>query len=470
MIVGGFTAWDWQEREIRDHWFDPKRAFFASPRLGKTIAAVGSIEKTNFERILVTGPLVCMPQWSSMFTAAGYNAVHDLYKCTVAQGTALLRALPKTGRHVIVVNDDKLAKLVEPILKWGPQAVIGDESHRWRGVSTVRARAARRICWHAQWVRILTGTPAPSHYGNLWGQMVALDKDAWGSSYEKFANEFLVRDAMFPSRVLMHKNVEELQMRLLRYATIVRREDVFGPDQYEYVTNPVELPDAARKLYNRLAKEWLLDAPFNLTTDNILVRIMRLRQIASGHLPLEGGAIQTIHNERIKQVVGDLEDIVASSEKSVIFHRFTWEGKQLEELIKLQFGAKFPIFTINGSNSARGTQTAAAFNTTPGSAVCIVQTQSGGVSISLCESQNAQFVSQDFNFDEEYQALSRVYKPGCRRTITYYPVAGTVDDYIAEMLDGKQNVHEAVRNADRRAMAFGNVRSRRSARIGKAAA
>ena len=47
------------------------------------------------------------------------------------------------------------------------------------------------------------------------------------------------------------------------------------------------------------------------------------------------------------------------------------------------------------------------------------------------------------------------------RTVTFYRVAGTVDDYIAEALASKQNVHEALMRADREALAYGTLRRRK---------
>ena len=157
-------------------------------------------------------------------------------------------------------------------------------------MSTKRGRIYRRLAWHADGVRILTGTPVPNHYGSLWGQMVGLDQTEWFGSYEAFAQRYLIRDSMFPSIIHGYQNEKELYAKIRRFATIVRREDVFGPDTWQEVRRAVRLPAKAAKTYYKLAKEWFIDEPVTLDVTHTLARMTRLHQLTSGFLPdLEGG-------------------------------------------------------------------------------------------------------------------------------------------------------------------------------------
>ena len=477
--------WEWQRAELSSYGLVPKRALFASPRLGKTRVAVEGVATvaSAFERNgrssefrgLWTGPRVTIDQSADVLAAAGVPVLKtwkttrksNVAPLTVAQIDEMLREMPS---GVLCINDDKLPFLVERLKKWAPQVVIGDESHRWRGVSTKRARAARRLCWQAKYVRLLTGTPAPSHYGNLWGQMVALDKrevDAggWGSSYEDFARHFLVRDSMFPSRVLAHVTTEQLQRLVLRDAGIYRREDIWGVDRYQIIERAVDMPAESWAIYDKLAKDWIIDSPAAISADNVLARMMRLRQIASGHLPNEQGDPIELHTAKIDAALADLYEPLNGGEHVAIFHRFRYEGEQMEAAVRAEF-PNVPVFTINGSNSARGKVTAEEFNAREGAAVIIVQTQSGGVGISLRTAAHSMFLSEDFNFDEEKQALDRVFEQVhgivIPRTVTYIRVAGSVDDYIATCKEQKRTIHDAVTNADRAAMVYGYIRRGRS--------
>jgi hypothetical protein len=442
--------WPWQQNELDTHGMTPKRAIFAAPRLGKTLLTVKTIKSWGLGRCLVACPLVVAPSWLAALTAEGFTVINAY------SGTAKTRIKAlETAQGVVVVNYDGLRLLIDDLIAWRPEGVIADESHVLASPSSGRARAFRRLAWRAKYVRLLTGTPAPNHLGNLWGQMVTLNKDEWGS-YEKFAQRYLIRDSMFPSRVLGHRNTDELQARVLGYATIVRREDAFGPDTWQTVVRRIDLPAKARAHYKALVKDWNLSEPEGeVNAEHILKRMIRLQQLAAGFLPAENGALLGVHRAKVDAVQADLDEIVASGEKAVIFHRFRWETA---EYVQAAIDAGAKVFHIDGDVPVEmRAQIVADFAAWQGSCVAVVQTQSGGVGISFAEATHALFPSRGFSFVDDEQARDRIYKPGARRCVTYYEADETIDSFIAKTLGQKRNVHEAITNADRRAIAFGYI-------------
>lgn len=448
----------WQRAEHAAHGTDPKRAEFASPRLGKSLVALAAALESGRDRILITAPLVACPQWARLVADCGITPV-ELYNCSTRVGGEALEQLAKTrGKtQVVVMNDDKLTWLYTELTHWLPQYIIGDESHRFAGVSTKRGRIYRRLCWEADGVRILTGTPVPNHYGSLWGQMVGLDRNEWFGSYEHFAQRYLIRDSMFPSIVIGYQNEKELYDKIRRYATVVRREDVFGPDTWQEVLRPVSLPAKAAKVYRKLAKEWFIDEPITLDVTHTLARMTRLHQLTSGFLPDPEGerAVLELHQAKREAILADLEQVVEDGEKAVIFHRFTAEGNAIATDVAKAYPG-IPILKIDGSTpSAARDNVYEVMEKNDGSAIAVIQTQSGGIARSLAEAQHVMFASRGFSFVEEEQARDRVYKPGQRRVVYDYVAEGTIDEYIGEILKSKEAMHQAVRNADREHVAFG---------------
>jgi len=430
----------WQAQELERHWTDRKRAIFASPRVGKTRCAIACMAEAADHcealRNVVVAPLVVCPMWVEQLSSAGFD---------VSLGYQHNGPLPDEG--TVVINWDRLARRLDDLTAWKPQYLIADESHKAKGVSSDRGRAFRRLAWKTEWVRLLTGTPAPNHYGDLWGQMVALNKDDWGRSYESFARRYLIRDSMFPSRVLGYTNVEELQAKLLRYATIVRREDVFGPDTWQEVIRPIKLSPAVKALYTRLARQWVAELGDGREIDatHVLKRLVRLQQIASGYTVDELKEAGRLHTHKIDAVLADLDEIREAGEKAAVFYRFVWEREEYARELKV---TGHQVFIINGDNWQK-------FQAYDGPAVAVAQTQSCGIGISLNTAVHALFVSCDFSFADHIQARDRVYKPGQSRCVTYYLAEGTVDYYIKKVLDTKGDVFNAVRNADFQSMAFG---------------
>lgn len=448
----------WQRTEHAQHGTDPKRAEFASPRLGKSLVALAAALESGCDRILITSPIVACPQWARLVRDCGITPV-ELYGCPTKIGAEVLEqlAVARGKLQIVVMNDDKLPWLSDELFRWKPQYLIGDESHRFAGVSTKRGRNYRRLASFAEGVRILTGTPVPNHYGSLWGQMVGLDRDEWFGSYEAFAQRYLIRDAMFPSIVLGYQHEQELYDKIRRFAAIIRREDVFGPDTWQEVLRPVTLPAKAAKVYRKLAKEWFIDEPITLDVAHTLARMTRLHQLTSGFLPdleSEDRSVLELHRAKRDAILADLEQIVEDGEKAVIFHRFTAEGNALHGDIAKTFG--IPVLKIDGgTSSAARDDVYEVMEKHQGACVAVIQTQSGGIARSLAEAQHVMFASRGFSFVEEEQARDRVYKPGQRRIVYDYVAEETIDEYIADVLARKANIHEAVRNADRESVVFG---------------
>jgi SNF2 family DNA or RNA helicase len=295
--------------------------------------------------------------------------------------------------------------------------------------------------------------------GNLWGQMVAINSELWESSFEKFARRFLIRDSLFPSRILGVINQPELRRMLLASSNILRREEVYGPDTWQTVNRDVELPPKARKLYNTLVKEWLAENTFGeetIAVPHMLKRMTRLHQLASGYITDEQGNMHEVHTAKVDAVINDLEDIINAGESAVVFHQFSWEGETYAREIERRLGCR--VVSINGASSASDRELAIRTINEPGPpCVAIVQTQAGGIGIGLAGATHALFVSQSFNFDDEEQARDRIYAPGERKVVTYYRALQTIDTYIARVLEGKANIHESVRSADIRELAFGEL-------------
>jgi SNF2 family DNA or RNA helicase len=391
--------------------------------------------------------------WIALLQANGFTTVDATCGPLAAR---LARVKAAKGTFIVVANYDVAAPLAAPLLAMRPKLgfVVLDESHWIKSPSAKRAKACRRLCWAVDYVRLLTGTPIPNNYGDLWGQMTCIDPEQWSTAYGKFAAKHLVRHPIYPTTIIGYIDLPELLKLTEASSHTVRREDVFGPDQYQFVRRPVALPVSAMVLYRVLAKEWVLDSP-KMSAEHVLKRLVRLQQLTSGYLPLDEGGIKEVHTAKIDAVLADLDEIFETGEKVILFAKFRWEISRYEAEIKKRFPA-VPVHIIAGGVSSA--DRAAAIDViadSVGSAIVIAQTQAGGIGISFAEAKHVMFVSSSYSFVGRKQAMDRIYKPGLIRCVTDYIVEGTIDVSIEKAVAAKSSLHESLRGGDRTSIVFG---------------
>jgi SNF2 family DNA or RNA helicase len=438
--------WPHQNRAKVEALTYPKRMLAFCPRLGKTLAAIECIKAWGVHRGIVVAPLSVCPYWSEQLHREGYTVI-DAWR-----GPTLLRTSFR-GEAVVVINYDRLARL-EASVPLSVDFLIGDESHRLAGPQTKWAKAFRRLAWNTKYVRLLTGTPITNNYGSLWGQMTCVDPVQWEKSYGKFANRHLVRHPIYPSTIIGYKDLPRIERLMSEGAHTVRREDVFGPDQYQYIRRALSLPSAANTLYRLLAKEWVLTSPV-LTAEHVLKRLVRLSQFTSGYLPDDAGEIHEVHAAKVDAVMADLEAIVGAGEKVILFHRFTWEGRRYEAEIQKRYPG-VPVYRIAGGVSSDDRATAIlTVADHDGSVVVIAQEQAAGVGISFAKATHVMFVSSSYSFVGRKQAQDRVYSPGLRRVVYDYVMEGTIDVAVEKAIANKQGLHDSLKNCDLTSLVFG---------------
>jgi hypothetical protein len=415
------------------------------------------------KRAIVVGPKRVCSMWADLLAQLGLPVIRG-YQLTSVKLVEHLQGQPE---GVLVVSEDVLRRMVsksysltDRILLWKPRAYIRDESHNDAHPRSARSRASQRIQARVEWYRPLTGTPVPNHFGDLWPQLHTMDPDKWGTTFNQFADRFLVRDTIYPSRIVGHVNTDLLQDMILRAATTVRRESIFGPDTFVENVREVEMPERARTQYDKLVRDWMLSREAGdeatVRADHTLTRMIRLQQAAAGYLVDEHGVETPLHTAKVDAVLADLGEIFTQGEKSVIYHRFDWEARLYAQRIAEEF-PDIPLYAINGRTSS--VEADAIWRERfpkPGPAVVVVQVRSGGIGISLAESSHAQFVSTGFSFASEYeQPRDRIYKPGCTRIVTFYQTKNTVDEHIHQTILSKKNVHDNVMSVDVQQLAFG---------------
>jgi SNF2 family DNA or RNA helicase len=421
---------------------------------GKTRIAVDYIQNMLAGNTLILCPLRVIPVWRDQiaryWTAQPAPYVRALDTGTIAARAATASAPPARPHTITILNYETLASdLMTKTLAAIPWSrVILDECHRIKAAGGVQSRRAARLCSTAHKIIGLSGTPLSTgqRAGNrkigawldIYGQARAIWPHLFPRTHAAFKAQYgrwMVTP--FP-KLLDDWNQDDFHARMNRLCYHITEDDlaISIPEPLD-TTLPVTLPPAAAATYAELETEMIADTPEGaITAENILVKQLRLQQIAGGHIQLDGApAPALLHTAKFDAIVDTMADI-PDTDNVVIFARFRPEINELTHRIK-QHRA---VYHIIG-----GRDTSDAWKHDPGSAL-IVQINAGSEGIDLTAARYAIYCSLCHSLKDYQQSRKRLHRPGQTRTVTYINVVatGTIDETIMDALATKADVIEAV--------------------------
>jgi SNF2 family DNA or RNA helicase len=394
----------------------------------------------------------------------------DLYSGTIPERRERLRALKGTNGWVVaLVNRDVLADLVDALLRWEPQALVLDELHDYKTPSSARARAAFRLgrAPSVRFRRGLTGTPASEGYESLYGQWKIISPTTFGTQKQAFLDQYVVFDpyARYP-KILGYRNVDELRAKAFRIASIVKRSDCFEIPPEHDVERLYDLPPAARKVYDTIVSDHVLElqtaaeSKTELPLRHTFSRLVQLRQVATGYARYwdptrvddgeDAKTVRWLHDAKIAVVREEVEDIVESGEKVVVFHAFLPEREALMHALK----EWRPLALYGGSSDSERVRALNLFAKSPDYPVIVVQEAVGSLGISLAAANYAVFASFGLARATHIQARDRIFKPAGempgKTLTTIYPMArDSIEIAMRALHASKADAEEFLLSGDR---------------------
>lgn len=457
----------WQQDALERGKDRPRCYIEARPRLGKTRYTCAWFEQIGARRRLVTSPLSVTYDWEKELKLHSEVPVYNL--TDVKPLKRLLKALEalktvETG-FTIILNTDAVralekvkrkyepTKVLEALLELKIEAWALDEAHQAKGVNSSRGKCMRHLAKHIPNIRLLSGSPLPNGPEDAWGQYTMIDPERWGESYFSHKRKHFITNSWEFDRVVGLRYPEVFQRMIDENTLRYEREDVFGPDEWVETVRSIPMSSELHKIYHDAYKNWVLEANGErLGLEHTLSRILRLRELCAGYMPVLDDEHKVtdkveIHRDKLQAVLDDTESAVSAGESVVIFCQFSWEVVAYSEALKCSV-------IEGGQTASERHQLIERFNATPGQ-VIVVQTQAGGIGISLASATHAFFTSQGFAWEIEKQARDRIFTPGKPRCVTYYRMMNSVDEYIASILESKQVFIDAMKNSDIKQIAFG---------------
>jgi hypothetical protein len=473
--------WLHQQREVEEHTFESGWFLYWDPRTGKTRPIVYEIAhwiKAGVQRILVVAPRNGCKVWLKEdelgVFAPSRVCIVDLSTddSIAARATALSALLDFSMPTIVVVNRDVIFKerttktgtltgLQKALLKWGPQALILDECHDYRKISSKRSRAAEALAKRATYRRGLTGTPDPRNYIDYYSQFKIICPEVFGTRKVDFIERYCNMNPYYPNKVESYKNVEELQTKIYSRASRVRQSDCFDmPDVLPDSFVDVPFTRLARNLYDELVENSCAEfLGLQLDATHQLARLAILHQLAAGYVRDGSGNPEWIFDGKIRAALEFIDEMVFADKRIVVFHQGTPEGERLYAECLKKYGAKV-TGALNGQTPDRQ-RSPHPFRDRPNMRIFIAQEDTANISISLRESDHTLWYSWGPKHDIREQARQRIFDERKNKphglSYTFLNVPKSVDQFYTKILAKKLSASHALLDGGFRRAAYGDV-------------
>lgn len=391
--------------------------FGDEPGLGKTVQAIGLINLKEWRKALVVCPATLKLNWVRELR----RWLLDPLSIGVADGKRWPDA------DVVIINYDILAKRRE-VSETDWDVVIYDEAHYLKNHKAQRTRHGLAI--HAKSKLYLTGTPVVNRVIDLWPILHAIDPVTWGARHDFGVKYCAARYVKFGRKGVWLYNgstaPEELQ-RDMRDKCLVRRlkKDVLKelPAKRRQVV-AFDQPEVAARERAELKPVAALDRLDGVA----FAEMARVRhESALAKLPL---------------AIEFLRDQLVEDGKVVCFahHRDVVDG------LAAALAEFNPAKVYGGMTPAESQREVDRFQTDPTCRLFIGNIRAAGVGHTLHASAHVVFVELDWTPGNMQQAEDRCHRIGQAESVLvqYLVVEGTLDANIAQTLEAKQEIADAV--------------------------
>lgn len=249
-----------------------------------------------------------------------------------------LSALNKKA-DIYVINVENLVWLINHYKsKWPFDMFISDESSLFKNPTSKRFRALKKVLKYIKRRIILTGTPAPNGYIDLWSQLYILDQgERLGKNITFYRRTYFDADFMGYNYTLKPGADKLIQDKIKDIILSMEGEDYLKLPPYISSVLDTPLSPKLLKQYKDFEKDMIMRLEEGkLTAVTAAVLTNKLLQFSSGAIYDEDGNVHHIHDLKFDT----MDEIIEQNpnDTMIIAYNFKHELKRLK--------AKYPDATV----------------------------------------------------------------------------------------------------------------------------
>ena len=392
--------------------------------LGKTTSTIIAAIETGAKKILIVCPASLKINWEREIANYSDRSVY------IAEGKKY-----STDADFVIVNYDILKNFHDIKDKDNSlfsqsnfELVILDEAHMISNAQAQRTKIINNFVKQIKRVWLLTGTPMtsrPMNYYNLLSIIESPVAQNWMAYAIRYCQGYQFRAGNRKVwNVTGASNLEELRDRTSKQILRRLKEDVLDlPDK---IITPVYLRTTSKEYKELMGEyyEWVnnkKEGSSSLTVQ--FSKLMKVRKV--------------IANEKVKQTIEFVENIIEQGKKVIIFTNFT----DTLQLIHNHFG-KESVYLDGSCNKVQRQFAVDQFQDNEKIKVFVGNLKAAGVGLTLTSAEVVIMNDLSFVPAEHAQAEDRAYRYGQKNNVlVYYPIfENTIEGVIYDILNKKKKV------------------------------
>ena len=333
-----FEPYPYQQYCIEKIIHNPAVGLLLDMGLGKTVITLTALRELRRNRWEVSRPLIIAPKKVAEATwtteAKKWEHLQDM-RIVPVLGTLQqrLRALA-TPADAYVINRENVQWLVEYFKNsWNFDMVVLDESSSFKNSRSKRFKALKLVRSRINRIVELTGTPASNGLEDLWAQIYLLDGgERLGRTLGSYRDIYFIPGKRNQNTIFDYKpkdgSFELIKQAISDICVSMKAEDYLTLPDMIQDDIPVMLSGAARKAYNQLENELLLQVDAEtITAGSAGVLTGKLLQLCNGAIYSEEKNAVTIHDCKIDAFMELIEQL--NGQHALVFYNFKHDCARL---------------------------------------------------------------------------------------------------------------------------------------------
>ena len=460
------TPYEHQMNALEKSWNKENFAYFMEMGTGKTKVLIDNLSML-YDKGKVNGALIIAPKgvvktWYEQELPA--HLVNHIKTETVLWQSNITKKqqedldtlfLPGLELHILIMNvealsTDKGVNFARKFLSSHNTLMAIDESTTIKTPTAKRTKNIINLGKLAKYRRIMTGSPVTKNPLDLYTQCLFLDPYLLNfQSYYAFRNRYAIMKTMHVrgrSIQVVHKfqNLNELSETVKTFSDRVLKEDCLDLPPKIFMKRHVALTSDQKKIYDQMKKQAIAVLNGKVTsTMTVLTQLMRLHQITCGHFTADDGTTQSVDSNRIKELMGVLDE---TEGKAIIWANYQLSVGEIIQAIIKEYGEDSYVHYYGLTSQEERQDNIRKFQNDPKCRFLVCTPQTGGYGITLTQAHTVIYYSNSYDLEKRLQSEDRAHRIGQTKTVTYIDLIAedTVDEKIVKALRDKINIASEV--------------------------